>query len=148
MDPPSIHSISASQGRDGVCVCVISAFSFRVFAPFIGHIRRVGCGQVARAAVCENMSSSNTRDRSRTPRRHVPAETVSLDSFLEHMHYVGCPTVLIKLVYFVMVAYPITCEDLVDSVEVFAGCKSYSQVNRDMVLCMHARMHCQCTPTV
>ena len=57
----------------------------------------------------------------------VPAASDSLGGFLATMHMVGCPRILVKLVYYLLLAYPVTSDDLVDSLEVFAGKKRYSQ---------------------
>jgi hypothetical protein len=57
----------------------------------------------------------------------VPAEMESLGDFLVKMHKAMCPRILLKLVYYVALAWPVAEEDLVDSLEVFAGAKQYTE---------------------
>jgi hypothetical protein len=61
--------------------------------------------------------------------RIIPARTSGIDDFILHMHRLGAPTVLLQLVYYVSIAWPATTEDLVDSLEVFAGAKQYTEAS-------------------
>ena len=60
----------------------------------------------------------------------LPSMEESLSEFLTRLYFRGCPRVLVILVYYCMVAFPISSDDLVDSLEVFAGMKEYSKVRR------------------
>ena len=57
----------------------------------------------------------------------LPAQEESLREFLTRLHLGGAPRVLIILCYYAMVAFPLVFSDLVDSVEVFAGDKAYTE---------------------
>ena len=70
---------------------------------------------------------SNSYDASVAMKRFRPAEDVSLGEFLQMMHETGCPSVLVKLVYYLSLANPIGPDDLVDTLEIFAGQKVFSQ---------------------
>ncbi len=66
--------------------------------------------------------------RSSRPKRSIPAREVDLGSFLVDLHRQGCPAILIKIVYYVLIASPVRMEELVDSLEVFSGLANYSKV--------------------
>jgi hypothetical protein len=65
--------------------------------------------------------------------RNVPAEMETLGDFLVKMHKAMCPRILLKLVYYVALAWPVAVEDLVDSLEVFAGSKQYTAAPRSII---------------
>lgn len=80
----------------------------------------------------DRMNSSaagSTARRSRSPRHKaiIQARSVDVDSFLQSLHMAGCPSILIKLVFYVLTVMPVPIEELVDSLEVFSGMAMYTQ---------------------
>jgi hypothetical protein len=53
---------------------------------------------------------------------------LDLGEFLQRLHYLGSPRILVHLVYYLVLAAPAEESELVDSLEVFAGCKAYSKL--------------------
>ena len=71
------------------------------------------------------------RRRSRSPLREkhvIPARTLQTGDFLVALHHAGAPHSFVKLMYYVMVSFQPRPEDLVDSLEVFAGTGNYTKV--------------------
>ena len=60
-------------------------------------------------------------------KRKIPAEVETLGCFLIRLHRPNVPRVLIQLVYYCLLATPVKPEDLVDSLEVFAGKKMFTK---------------------
>jgi hypothetical protein len=60
--------------------------------------------------------------------RTVPSQAVSLSDLLMRLHSIGAPAILIQLTYYVLTSSPVSVTELVDSLEVFAGQKQYTQV--------------------
>ena len=60
-------------------------------------------------------------------RNRLKSLQTCLGKFLTDLHASGAPDILVKLVYYLNTAAPLSDDDLVDSLEVFAGCKSYSK---------------------
>ena len=61
-------------------------------------------------------------------KRTVKPKFEPLGDFLGRLHRAAVPRVLIQMVYYCMLAYPPSADELVDSLEVFAGKKMYSKV--------------------
>lgn len=52
-----------------------------------------------------------------------------MGAFVGMLHACGCPPVLIKIIYYILVLDPIETGHLVDSLEVFSGEANYTKVN-------------------
>ena len=52
-----------------------------------------------------------------------------MGAFVGMLHACGCPPVLIKIIYYILVLDPIETGHLSDSLEVFAGEANYTKVN-------------------
>ena len=60
-------------------------------------------------------------------KRTVKPKFETLGELLGRLHRAAVPRVLIKLVYYCMLASPPSADELVDSLEVFAGKKMYTK---------------------
>ena len=52
-----------------------------------------------------------------------------MGAFVGMLHACGCPPVLIKIIYYILLLDPIETGHLVDSLEVFSGEANYTKVN-------------------
>jgi hypothetical protein len=76
-------------------------------------------------------SSKSRRKRGARRSLQIPAESVALGEYLMRLHKTGCPTVFLKIIYYLshIVGF---VSDLVDSVEVFSGTANYSKALQSM----------------
>ncbi len=75
------------------------------------------------------LKSSKSRRDAADDSKVLPQQEESLREFLTRLHKGGAPRILVILCYYTLVAFPLSFADLVDSVEVFAGDKEYTQAH-------------------